>query len=913
MPGAGGLTDPPSGPNSIERLNSHLDLIENHAADLQEQLAGGLANRITNLETVAQHIGQLLVGSVEAPLTRLEEHGGKIARKLRKNLTQLVDNAYSGVFQLGGTVPTIEEAIAGIETGNPLVGYNYTPSNGVITPSEPPQYEPPQLPESPPIGPEIDDADVLVPAGDNPPLPVSPQSGNGVKDPPPLPPFDTCMAPLSGFVTRYDQDINHVDPSGANYRAPWTNRNTGEPPMGNQALSAWHYDANNSRVFKVLGTPLGWMLGHENNGSGQLLAMDRPFGTWVQYPCYVLSDYSLLSSEGTPPEPPLSCPVDKFKCGPTVDWTPVAKGQDDKSFCEWMDGLVQHVETQIPDVSGAISMQHNPASPAGVTGSILAALTGAKTSIIPDMVNRFGKWLRNVLQKSNEGYRCDNAKLRHVTLASLVMKFVQKWTGIIPNATLASQEQLANTICQYVVPTPSEADAMYLANTIDWNMWTCYQKAAGNYTSEYEHLLVAKRTRVDPLQLTKLYRQKALTGDEWAKAMRESGVIKDGDRVNFLKSTIAWPGLEDVIRFLVRDVGDKDLVDQFGMDEDFDKKWSGPLIDYAKALGVEDSLAKNYWRAHWHIPSYTQLMMMLHRQRPKFEGDPNGVTIEDVTTALKQDDYLPYWIKHLIAIAYRPLTRTDASKGYDIRALDDDELKSSLMDEGYNEADADKLMKIYQKKREIREARAAGYPTVRTLINQFARGEITDMELLNILTKISGSDEEVNARLEAAETAREHYMRVAMMKGIKKAFVFGIYTEQDAVQDLMDHGVTIDAANELVNVWRGDKLRRGKQATATQLCRWRALAFITPAQQGQYLVQSGWSVLDAKRIVNECDLSNAEKLKAREEKEIAAAARRQEKEARAAERARKDAAKQANDAAKVAAQEYARTRANRST
>lgn len=141
------------------------------------------------------------------------------------------------------------------------------------------------------------------------------------------------------------------------------------------------------------------------------------------------------------------------------------------------------------------------------------------------------------------------------------------------------------------------------------------------------------------------------------------------------------PGVQDLIRFTVRDVFRDNVVKKYQYDEGFGDI-EEQLREYTKKVGVDTDTLKLYWRAHWELPSVTHAFEMMHR----------GIISEaDIRELLKIADFAPYYIDKIIKIAHNPYTRVDVRRMYAAGVLNRDQVKQSYKDLGYDEEHAENL------------------------------------------------------------------------------------------------------------------------------------------------------------------------------------------------------------------------------
>jgi hypothetical protein len=138
------------------------------------------------------------------------------------------------------------------------------------------------------------------------------------------------------------------------------------------------------------------------------------------------------------------------------------------------------------------------------------------------------------------------------------------------------------------------------------------------------------------------------------------------------------PPLSDVTRMAVREVFSPSR-QALQLDADYP---GDALTQAGLGLGLEEVWTRNYWAAHWDLPSPTQGYEMLHR---------NVINPADLDALLKALDYSPAWRGKLAQISYRPLTRVDIRRMYAARVLTETEVKRAYLDLGYNDINATRI------------------------------------------------------------------------------------------------------------------------------------------------------------------------------------------------------------------------------
>lgn len=435
-----------------------------------------------------------------------------------------------------------------------------------------------------------------------------------------------------------------------------------------------------------------------------------------------------------------------------------------------------------------------------------------------------------------------------------------------------------NYQCQAGLPGSAEARTAYYGNELNEEEFKAWVKLAGDCVPQQFKLLNAGRSRPDPLQATVLYRHECLDEDGWKARMRALGVIDDDDRDLFHKLTEAWPGIADIIRFAIRDVSDAQLVQKFGMDDQFEDKWQGDTERYGKAQGVSKSLARNYWRAHWQLPSPTQLYTMLHRLRPdKYadqvdsQGRPLAVDKDTVIQALTQQDILPFWVEKLTEVSYSPLTRVDTYRAYKLGILTEDDVKSALQDLGYDEDNAQTLTDFYSKRKRSDERKDAGYPTVTQAVQLYAKFLIGDNKLLEYFDGNELSDEEQSYALTAAKDKRTQQFLAQVQASVKRLFVGLDIDQPTATSLLINAGMSPADASDLTHTWVQVAKYKPKEISAAALCPLYERGLISDQQYAAKLRKLGYLDEDISILIANCQIKVEKDLATAEQKQAKAA------------------------------------------
>jgi len=526
----------------------------------------------------------------------------------------------------------------------------------------------------------------------------------------------------------------------------------------------------------------------------------------------------------------------------------------------------------------------------GAVFDVLNVITWGGLTVLSNLPYVAWKYLGRVMRRMACMSGCNPDKLKVIVPTLSAAGFLNRMFGGTLNFLVRPWQHTLNKECPYELPEPAAANAAYLAGAIDKHTWECWVQAQGYRLDPQGRLVHAARTRPNVHELTLLMLRGKITEQQWQDSLRELGVTEAVDRNRYRDLIQAMPGVDDVIRFMVRDVGDAELKKKFGMMDEFENKWQGRLKEYAAAQGIPDTLAEDYWAAHWYLPSPTQLYEMYHRFADDRKDVPDGLKVskETIREALIQQDILPYWIDRLVAVSNHPLTRVDAQRAYKIGAIDERQLYGAYRDLGYDDERATTLVRFTQKLVEQADKKIPGLPTYKTYIDAYTRMEISAQQLSDGLFSLGMSRERIPSVLQQADEARTIRTRTNRIKSIKKLFEHAMIDNQETQARLSIAGVDADAVTALVDEWEEYRSTRGKMPSVANLCTWASNGWIRPDEHLTALKRLGYDEDSAFLLAAECkQKATAKAIREAERFE----AKRQASEERAKRKAEQTAAK----------------------
>lgn len=486
---------------------------------------------------------------------------------------------------------------------------------------------------------------------------------------------------------------------------------------------------------------------------------------------------------------------------------------------------------------------------------------------------------------------CNPAALTSVFLTKTVTTLSSYVAGNALEAQDTEATYFANSNCQYLLPSISEAIGGYVRNQYSYDQTACLIKANGGRMDLYAQQIEAARSRLSPLETLTAYRRGFIGEADATGNLRALGYYYQAERDVLYKLTEQIPTISDLLPMMVRDVADEVNVDWTESDRIFQEKWTGQIKKWGEEQGISPDWARFAWRYHWQLPSPTQLFEFYARLRHTgLYGTPEEFRAK-IRKTLIQQDILPEWVDKYLDIVYKPLTRVDARRAYEIGAIDDDKLRQAYLDQSYSDQNAQTL--VDYNKQLVKISRMKN-----PLINQYVDGGLTLTDLETEL-QIQGMPTEGIQTVKSAALRKAKYKRRKVcVNSYKKRYMLGELKIDYVKTLLVNEGMELAQVSELTEAWQCERAARGKEIPASILAGWYNDGIITDSIFYQRLLNLGYSADDAATLVADARF----KLGQRTRKEELAKIAKVQKEAKANAMLAKRLAKEADtNAAKALA------------
>ena len=449
---------------------------------------------------------------------------------------------------------------------------------------------------------------------------------------------------------------------------------------------------------------------------------------------------------------------------------------------------------------------------------------------------------------------------------------------------LAQQSQYrVQAECPQLMPEMEQAITMSLAGKIT-EKETMALTRLNNYCFEpIEKLIAARETQYTTNELLMLRMRGQLDEKEFRYEVRRNGMRGADVPDKLWDLHRAIPPISDLVRFMVRDVADDKIAAKYGWDDFFTQKWTGDVKRWSDEQGVNEYIAKAYWRAHWQMPAPSQLFEMMHRLSRLPKGDPAYTDMATIDEAMRVNDWPDYWIDRFKAISYRRLTRVDIRRAYMIGSIGRAEVVEGYQQLGYDNKNANVLADFAESLLINRLEKSRD-------VKLYKQGVIDKGETKKRLVNDGASPLQADKIIKDADDELTAKVKETCASSEKKRFLEGTIDEATARINLLALPINLERTNQLIELWKCELKSVDKKPTTSRLCKFKEQGLINDAQFTDALKNLGWDAVEIANIIKSCDID----INAKQQRAIDKAARQADALARrnqADQRRKQNAAK----------------------
>lgn len=500
----------------------------------------------------------------------------------------------------------------------------------------------------------------------------------------------------------------------------------------------------------------------------------------------------------------------------------------------------------------------NPLGTIPVVGSSIAGFVNAAVNKLFGFLNRMIGASAGFVEKS----ACPSLEQKSIVEFRSALSLLSYVTGRSLEGLDTSAQYKQNYNCPYLVPSIPEAIRAFLTDSITLERANCLIRMNGGREDIFGSMIDSTRTRLGPTETTVAYRRGLISLQDADANLRQLGYLYPVERQALYDLTQQIPSISDIIPMMIRDVEDTVNVDWSESDKIFQDKYKGQLQQWGEQNGIAPNFAKYAWRAHWHLPSPTQLFEFYRRLRHTGKyGNPKQFR-EEIKRVLIQQDILPHYVDYFLDVAFTPLTRIDSRRAFEIGSLNEGGLQRAYYEAGYSDENANILVK-YNKK--LLRDKWLKNP----LIKKYAVGDLSKNEATFLATDAGLPDymvPEFQTRMEFFSKAER---RKKCVKSYRRRFMIGEITAQDAIELLIGQELDAPQAQQLVAGWQCERDARGKEIPAAKLIDYFMLGVIDQVELYRRLINLGYTTDDAALIQQEARVRLSIRTSAEQARQVA--------------------------------------------
>ena len=370
------------------------------------------------------------------------------------------------------------------------------------------------------------------------------------------------------------------------------------------------------------------------------------------------------------------------------------------------------------------------------------------------------------------------------------------------------------------------------------------------HANQFRAITQTKLSAIDLIQL----RRRGLISEEDFETQQKKSRTGDKTMSQIEKLSEFIPGVQDTIQFAVREAYRDDIAAKFGYDEDFptpvriatiermtvdeheNLEGSDRLIAQSLQIGLDPSILRRFWRAHWQLPAVTAGLEMFHRLRPEF-NPVNPVDIDTIKELLKIQDIAPFWQNRILETSFVLPTRVDVRRMYVAGLLDREKVYNIYQQRGYNPEWAEKLTQLADS-----DKLNSGRDLSKTMIEKaYEEGVITRDNSVSLLIEMRYSDDEAEIIMDLIDRKLSNNELRDKLSLLKTRFIRGIIEEESYKSSLDDLNILGDKRDLIILGAKSERLTKQKLASKEDLKAFFKKKLLARDEIQTELIKAGYS------------------------------------------------------------------------
>jgi len=417
-------------------------------------------------------------------------------------------------------------------------------------------------------------------------------------------------------------------------------------------------------------------------------------------------------------------------------------------------------------------------------------------------------------------------------LILMALGLVTNIEGLLPPLARWMQ-QSQNSLIPNQIPDASTLLDLLRKNNIDPQLFKSAMARLG-FNNDWQNILTTLTYQYPVIdEYIKLFRRGHIQYDRLAERASKEGYDKQA-LDELIRASEFFPQPPDLVRFAVREVYTPDIAQKFGMFEDLPQQY----LDEAHKAGLPVEQAKNYWAAHWQLPSPNHGFEMFQRRI---------VNKDELTQLLRALDVMPFWRDKLIELAYNPLTRVDVRRMHALGVLDRNEVYDAYLDHGYSPENAERMTEFT----EIYNGSEIEGITRSQIISSYVDGILNLEELKDWLYELGESEQVTAFHIQQAIYERTMKDINTKKNAYMEQYRLGMLDLNEVRSELFKDGLPSTFVENVINDLIIDKASKASIPTKTDANDWLEKQIIDESEYVNILRRLGYRDDDIIRYLQE--------------------------------------------------------------
>lgn len=254
-------------------------------------------------------------------------------------------------------------------------------------------------------------------------------------------------------------------------------------------------------------------------------------------------------------------------------------------------------------------------------------------------------------------------------------------------------------------------------------------------------------------------------------------------------------------------------------------------VDEGGKVAEQNGLVAEHWpiivESWGRPPSHEQMMTLYHRKQ---------ATLEQVKQAFKESDIKDKYIQQLIDLGRTLIPERLLVQALSRGVITHQEAHTALTERGYNDTDAETLIKLGSAERVSTQ-----HALSRTdIVQMYTDSLMTRQVAHDHLTKLGYTEADATALLQLADAKAEASQRRVVIRGVESSVQAHRITEQEAINQLEAAGVDNTQARSLVSSWLKVRGQATRTLTEAQTVKAGQEGIISPQQAYDRLRAMGY-------------------------------------------------------------------------